>query len=57
MHVFELICYGAALLFALLAAFNVPARVNWLGLSLAAFALPLLAHAIDALSATSATAK
>jgi hypothetical protein len=56
MHVFELICYGAALLFALLAAFNVPARVNWIGLSLAAFALPLLAHAIDALNAASPSA-
>lgn len=32
----------AAIIFAFLAAFNVPARVNWLGLSLASYFIGLL---------------
>jgi hypothetical protein len=44
----ELICYLIAVVLFVLAAVNLPARVNLLALGLAFFAFPLLLHAIQA---------
>lgn len=41
MRVLIIILYVAAVVFALLDAFGVPARVHWLGLAVAALALAL----------------
>lgn len=50
MREFDVIAYALAVVFALLAAFNVPARVQWIGLAIAVLALPPLSHALDALT-------
>lgn len=44
----ELICYLIALVLFLLAAFNVPARINLLALGLAFAVFPLLWDAVQA---------
>lgn len=46
MNAFDLIVYGLAVLFGVLAAGNVPARVSWLGLAVACLALPPFVHAL-----------
>lgn len=48
MNAVKLICYGLAVLFALLAAFNVPAKVMWVGLAVACLALPSFVMALEA---------
>jgi hypothetical protein len=41
MHTLTIALYAAAIVFALLDAFAVPARVRWLGLAVAAIAVAL----------------
>lgn len=44
----DLICYLVAVVLSVLAAFNVPARVNLIAAGLAFAFFPLLLHAIQA---------
>jgi hypothetical protein len=46
----ELICYLVAVVLALLATFNVPARINLLALAIAFAIVPSLVHAIHTLT-------